>query len=591
MIRKIYSDLPSFKTLEFYPGLNILLADKSQGATDKHTRNGAGKTSLIELIHFFLGHEPDKGTLFRKKALEEHTFGIDFDLSGERTIVERTGSKPSKIYIVEASPDYWPILPEIIDDETGRAIISNTNWKRVLGNLIFDLSIEEEKLGKFGPTFRAMISYFVRRVENDGFLEPVSQSRWQLPWDYQVNISYLFGLDWTVPQQWETVRKKEKTLDQVKKAARDEDLLESVLGKSSELRTQLFVTQADAEQIRTGLRNFRVLPQYHDLEREASQLAQAISGLANENTIDRQLVDDLSGAVHSEETPSFDELQRLFEEAGVILPDSVVMRFEDVRIFHESIINNRHSYLDGEITNAQRRITEREKNMEKLDERRSEVMSILSSGGALEQQDKLHSELSRVEGEISALQQRFAAAEQVESLAAELEAERNQLLRRLQQDFREQSDVLRQAVSAFENVSKALYERERAGSLLFDATANGPKFEITIPADKSKGIRNMQIFCFDMTLMQLVIERGMGPGFLIHDSHLFDGVDSRQIAKALEVGAKFAEELGFQYIVTMNSDDMPWREFSDGFNAEQYVLSQKLTDATEDGGLFGIRFN
>jgi len=76
---------------------------------------------------------------------------------------------------------------------------------------------------------------------------------------------------------------------------------------------------------------------------------------------------------------------------------------------------------------------------------------------------------------------------------------------------------------------------------------------------------------------------------LIHDSHLFDGVDPRQTARALAVGARLAEEIGFQYIVTLNSDALAELSSTD-FNIERHLVSQRLTDATEDGGLFGIRF-
>ncbi len=58
-----------------------------------------------------------------------------------------------------------------------------------------------------------------------------------------------------------------------------------------------------------------------------------------------------------------------------------------------------------------------------------------------------------------------------------------------------------------------------------------------------------------MMLMRLSAKRGVSPQFLVHDSHLFDGVDGRQVASALKVGAETAAELGFQYVVTMNEDD------------------------------------
>ena len=62
------------------------------------------------------------------------------------------------------------------------------------------------------------------------------------------------------------------------------------------------------------------------------------------------------------------------------------------------------------------------------------------------------------------------------------------------------------------------------------------------------------------------------------------------MAKALQLGATRAEEYGFQYIVTMNSDSLPETGYEDGFRVEDYILEMTLTDATETGGLFGIRF-
>ena len=59
----------------------------------------------------------------------------------------------------------------------------------------------------------------------------------------------------------------------------------------------------------------------------------------------------------------------------------------------------------------------------------------------------------------------------------------------------------------------------------------------------------------------------------------------------IALGADHAAAVGFQYIVTMNSDALPKDGFRDGFDVSAYVLDTKLTDATETGGLFGLRFN
>ena len=100
----------------------------------------------------------------------------------------------------------------------------------------------------------------------------------------------------------------------------------------------------------------------------------------------------------------------------------------------------------------------------------------------------------------------------------------------------------------------------------------------------------MEIFCLDLTLYRITTERLGGPGFLIHDSHLFDGVDERQIAGALLLGQRAAGANG-QYIVTMNSDIFDRLPLPDEIKPADVVLATRLSDETETGGLFGFRFD
>ena len=93
----------------------------------------------------------------------------------------------------------------------------------------------------------------------------------------------------------------------------------------------------------------------------------------------------------------------------------------------------------------------------------------------------------------------------------------------------------------------------------------------------------------DIALFESVHARLGGPHFLIHDSHLFDGVDARQIAAALEVGQQVAGE-DSQYIVTMNSDIFDTLPLTDDIDRDTVVLSTRLSDETEASGLFGFRF-
>lgn len=340
-------------------------------------------------------------------------------------------------------------------------------------------------------------------------------------------------------------------------------------------------------ELKQQIKTFRVYPQYRELEEDADRLTQELNTLANGNTVDTAAVRDLEAALHIESPPSLENLEAVYKEAGITLPSIALKRFDEVQSFHESVVRNREYYLNDELTVIQERVKSRERQKEKLDRHRAEIMTILESHGALEQYSQLQGERGKQEAEVAALQQRFESAEQLEGTKNQLKIDRNRLVLRLLHDFRTQSQRLDEAIVGFEKTSTQLYES--AGSMTVDTSDNGPVFEFPMQGASSKGIKSMQIFCFDMMMMRLCAQRHIGPGFLIHDSHLFDGVDGRQVVSALQIGAKTAEELGFQYIVTMNEDDV-FKEKIKSFSQKNYILPVKLTDANDTGGLFGCRF-
>ena len=586
MIRRIDSNLKSFKPLNFGPGLNILLADKNKGSTDKQSRNGAGKTSFVELVHFLFGGDTDKESIFRSEALKNWTFNVSIDVGGRTISTARKGERRDRISI-EGDIKDWPVAPSLFATE--KTVLSNKKWKEILGSLWFKLP-DDNGTQKFKPTFRSLFSAVARRQAKGGFQHPMKYYEKQQSWNQQVTISYLIGLDWTIPGRFEELRIQENKAKGLLGTVHSGEF-DSYFGKVAELRTWLTVSDNRAQHLRKQIDNFRVVPEYRELEREASEITGKINDLNVENIVDHDLIRELQASLESEDAPNFQDLTKIYHEAGIVLPDLPRRRLEDVERFHRTVIENRRSHLGAEITSAEQRIAERGHRKEQLDDRRAQIMGLLKSGGALEHYTGLREELGRVEAKTEMLRQRLELTERLESRKTELDMERNRLVQRLRNDIRERErdGIVREAILIFEELSQSLYERH--GILTISDTKSGPEFDTRIESERSKGITNMQIFCFDLMLTELGTRHGRWPGFLIHDSHLFDGVDERQVAKALQLGAERAEAGGFQYIVTMNSDAVPREGFRAGFDPYEYVIEPRLTDATETGGLFGLRFN
>ncbi|MBU4071044.1 MAG: DUF2326 domain-containing protein, partial [Candidatus Thermoplasmatota archaeon] len=450
MITSISSDLPTFKQLKFHEGLNILLVEKSKESTEQHTRNRAGKTSFIEIVHFILGSKCPPESIFRNDILKDHEFSMTFDLESEPITIGRKGESHNDFRIIDGNTEKWLITP--YEDKSKKSLfINKENWLKVLGTMVYNVPPDVIENEKYPPKFRAMFAYSARRENNHAFSDPITQSRHQQIFDWQLSISYILGIDWNLAREWQIVRDREKTIRELKKAIK-QGAFGDVLEKSAYIRTKLTIAENKTNELREQIRSFKVLDEYKELEKEASSLTEKINYLTDQNVIDRELINELKESLQREEPPSIEALEEVYKEAGVALPEIALRRFEDIKTFHETIIENRSEYLSGEIQEAEHRLEKREMAKKEFSKRRTEIMSILSEHGALEQYSAIRTELSRAEANVEELRKRLSSTEQLERQTTELEFERTGLLTRLRQNFHEQKKDIDRAILIFEEI-------------------------------------------------------------------------------------------------------------------------------------------
>jgi uncharacterized protein YydD (DUF2326 family) len=282
-------------------------------------------------------------------------------------------------------------------------------------------------------------------------------------------------------------------------------------------------------------------------------------------------------------------LESVYRQVGVILPENVVRRYGEVEKFHESVVRNRRLYLDSERSNLINEIASGKEELEFLDSKRSKLMMLLASGGALETYNELQRELGGISGRLSELQERRTVVDRWENSNRHLQLKSAELELKFSNDLIDRREHIRSIAETYSKFAYRLYGSRRPASLSIEPTKFGYKFTPFIGGDASEGVRSMAMFCFDLTMSVHAWRAGKGPDFLVHDSHLYDGVEGRQLANALELASDVAESENMQYVVCLNSDDMN-KAVADGFSA-RYHQAAKMTDAYENGGLFGVRFN
>lgn len=585
MLYRLSADHRSFKTIEFRRGLNIVLADRQLPADgdekapqQRRTRNGAGKSSLIDLVHFLLAGGAE-GAL-KSKELADWTFELSLDV-GESRLTARRGLVGSRLSVRKAGPGFA--------DGGDATELTNAAWAGLLGKTWFKIDGNRQP---GAASFRQLFSYFARRRRDGGYDDPVRTFRAQANAVSETNLAVLFGLDAEVVRRFHQARNALKQIQTAQKALRDLERSEPAgarrVALEATLSAQIAAATLARDHLNERIKSFNVLPVFRELEHELAALNEHGRDLSDDDVLDRESIDANRRALEEEGRDRAPRLEALFAEAKLVFPDVVNRRYEEVARFHQRLIENRQAQLQSEIGRAQRRIEDRRSEREQVEVRRRQITASLRAGGPADELLRLRDELSEKEGVVRALEARLNEARRLERQTEETQQEVEDATRALRQDRRERSAVANQASRTFSEISERLYETP--GELAISANEQGLRFVPSIPSSQSAGVMSMQIFCFDFTMASLCRSRGMGPGFLIHDSHLYEPVDGRQFARALRIGAEYAEEIGIQYIVTLNSDELVRAETEGTEDFRSFVLDPVLSDAPE-GGLFGVRFD
>lgn len=580
LIKSIKCDKSSFKQVIFKEGFNIIVADKTSESTSKDSRNGVGKSTLIEILDFCLGSDMTEG--LKAEQLYNWTFFLEIDLNEESYIISRNTKISKYVYIEKGNVENWPLKPKK-DLLLNKKFYSISQWRKLMGDQLFNLKIVDKKK-KYKPSYRSLISYFIRKGK-DAYLNPFQHSKMQQKWDIQVNNAYLLGLNFEFPAKLQLIKEKKKLLKSLKTASKTE-FFDNIMGSIGELEAEKIKVENKIRIIENQIRSYKVYPQYYNIQEEANEISEKICKLNDEYTINFNLLTQYQNSIKEEEyTPTYD-IKEVYSKIGLIFPQSVKKRLEDVEKFHTSIIRDRKEYLLTEIERLNNIINSTKEQIEKFSNERAEKMKILTTHGALNEFSKIQENLVNKKSFLNEIKQKVENLKKVEKGSSEIKIEKEILLQDARRDFNHRKDPLKDAILKFNKNSEFLYSEP--GTLSIDIDKNGYSFKVDIKRDGSEGIDSMKIFCYDLTFLEI---RNPKPFFLIHDSILFDNVDERQIAKAFELASNICKNIKAQYICTMNSDRIPYHEFNPDFKEEfEDCIILKLTDDKEDGGLLGIRY-
>ena len=574
MIHKIWASDNRFKPVEFSSGLNIILAERDLNSSNKDTRNGAGKTTLLNIIHFCLGADLSRLKL-PKDDLQDWHFYISMDLCGTKVIAKRSISN-SKIVEIDTVMSDLPIHPET--DSNGISFYKNDDWKKLLGICLFNL--KDDVNAKYKPSFRGLVSYFTRRGV-DAYTDPFKSFGNQKSYDLQINNAFLLGLNWVHASEAQELRDKESAAKALNSAIKA-----GIMATQGELEAERVRLDRELIHEMTSIKTFKVHPQYKELQEKANQLTAEIHELANDALLQKRKLERYEKSTNEERIPDIISVDRLFSEAGIHFAENIKRSLEEAKEFHTAIIRNRRLFLESEISELKNALLANQDKIEVASDKRAELLKLLETHGALEEFSVLQERLIEKKTQLEVITSKISNIREMAQNIKEIKVARLELETKVLRDYEQNRIEWEKAVELFNENSQALYDEP--GNLIINTTDTGYKLDVEIQRSSSEGVGKMKIFCYDLMLLELMAQRN-GINFLFHDSSIFDGVDSRQRALALMHANKKASEKGFQYICALNSDLVPYDDFTPDFQMGKYV-KLVLNDQSAEDSLLGFHF-
>lgn len=579
MIRRLTANKSSFRPIKFSSGLNVILAKRTKESTTQDSRNGLGKSTLFEIIHFCLGSSMYKNPL-NKTSLMDWSFSLEMDLDYRPITVTRTIADP-KVVFVQNAEDRWPIIPQNINDGVSRFDLKD--WNLLLGHFCFSLPIPTDK----HPSFRSLISYFIRREKDSGFDMPFETYRKQTADDRQRDNAFLLGLSWEDVIALKSIKNRQNELTRLKSSI-ELDGLGGLPQKIGSLDAQKVDLHSQIKKEEEELSTFNVHPHYQKIQIDADRLTKHIHEAANSTFFERHLLNSYKASIKEESSPTSTSVERVYREAGLIFPDHLHRHLEEVKTFHQTIVANRRDFLEGEIKRLQDRCKDRDTKIEIWSNERAKLLQILETHGALNEFVLLKKRHSRLVENLNAVTRMLNNLRTLRESKSQLTIESEQIHQKMNREFDEREEIRTKSIALFSQFSRKLYQFE--GRLILEVSKKGFVFDTEFERSSSSGVSLMKVFLYDLTLASLWAEKQVSPKILIHDSALFDPVDEKQVATALQTAAEESEKRGFQYICALNSDKVPREWSSPDFNLDPYIR-HTLTDRVPEGSLLGIRYN
>lgn len=560
----IYKEENLLRTIPFKKGMNFIV-DNTPVNDVRQSGNSVGKTTVLRLIDYCLG------------SSGENIWKDSENKNKENTEV--------KIFLEENNVEVELVIVDSLDDSKKTILLRrnflNGKEKKIwinsdkISDKELKLFLNKEFFGIDGanPSFRNMIAKFVRndhhRMSNTlRYLHQASTD----PAYESIHLK-LLGIEFDL----DLIREKSRLTESLKT---EEKIIERLTRDFSEnaINQALAIIERDIEKLNISKNDFKIsgtdqnlIDALNETKYQLSRKSEEISELELKLKLIEESVNELKIGISKTDLGA---LRAIYENAKVYV-NELHKKFEDVIVFHNSMVENKIVYLTRNSV---------------ADNRHLEILKLEYSGLLIKEQE-LVKELNSIisldvyNDIIFELNKKFEEKGRKEGLLNQIKA--------VQKSIDEKSERLEEINKTLASYEEELNSKELSFNQFFAEISNemygeqcilthnrvreNYKFGILdLHANKGSGKKKGEIASFDLAYIKYSELNGIkSPKFVLHDSP--EDVSINQLLTLV----KIANELNGQFVVSVLKD-----KFLSSEEAKYVIDSNKIVELSENDKLF-----
>lgn len=591
-ISKLYTNFNElFTPIEFYDGVNVVIAEIRLPENKNKSSHNLGKTTLGKVIDFCLLKDRDQDFFLFRHAdvFGAFVFFIEIEIYEKAYVtIRRSVENPSKISFKYHDTRYLDLV------NTPDDLWDHVNIPFEKGRALLDGSLDLRALSPW--RFRHILGYLLRMQEDYGDVFHLDKFRGKHS-DWKPFMAHILGLKSSLlTAQYD--KEEQLSKEEQRKATIQSEMPIGILEPSKvDAMLAIKTNEIEKKQFQLDAFDFRKIDKEKTLE-VINDLDEQLAALNNERHSLLQSKKKISKSLQQDKI-SFDirEISELFSEAGVVFPGQLKKDFEQLLAFNKAISEERSLYLEDELNSIEDEARKISSKITNLGKKRIDTLSYIKDSDHISKYKTLSDELVTLKADVEILERQkehLGRMREISQTINKYKDELAQLQHAIDNDLVDSQSSKK--IGIFSNIRQYFNEiidfviGENAvlraslnaqGHVDFHAEIIGKGGKLT-SADSGNTYKKLLCIAFDLALLRAHLVHSF-PRFVFHDG-VFEVLEPRKKTKLLSVIQEY-NTFGLQQIITMISSDMPVSEDGEpAFDESEFIL--RLHDEGDSGRLF-----